>query len=203
MPLYRVQCEIAMASGVPEDKAVNTWHCIADDLTNLDLFLTQLTTFYSSSDDKFSSLVATSGHRIRAYDLADLKPRAPVRDIPLSGITAVGSSTLPPEIALVVSFQGPQQSGIPQARRRGRIYFGPLTGLMNTTSGRPGGAPYTGLVSAVQTLLDASQAATTWAWAVYSPTNDTAIEVTSAWVDDEFDVQRRRGRQRTTRTLLT
>lgn len=204
MALYRVQVELAPANNNPDDKVVNTFHTIADDETAVQLFITQLTTFYAAIDQIMSSLLATSGHRVRVYNLADDKPRAPVIDQVFTAITAPAANTLPPEVALCISFQAPQQSGVPQARRRGRVFLGPWgTAFVTSASGRPNSTNLATISTALQNLLDASQAATTWAWAVYSPTAGQAIEVTSAWVDDEFDIQRRRGRERTTRTLLT
>lgn len=203
MPLYRVQVELAMTSGNPLDKATNVWHCIADDLTALDLFITQLTTFYAAVDSNLSSSIATTGHRLRAYDLADAEPRAPVRDQGI-GTLALGANAAPPELALCISYQAPQQSGQSQARRRGRIYIGPLYNTaMATATGLPAATTLTTIGGALQNLLDASQAAATWAWAVYSPTNGVAIEATNAWLDNAFDIQRRRGVAATSRTIFT
>lgn len=203
MPLYRVQVALAMTSGTPQDKAVNTFHCIADDETALDLFITQLGTFYTAVDQNFSSKVATTGHSVKAYDLADPEPRAPVFDS--SGWTlSVGATAAPAELAFVVSYEAPRQSGVPQARRRGRFYLGPLSNTSNdSATGMPAAGFYTPLNTALQNLLDASQAATTWAWAVYSRVNQAAIEVTRVWYDNAWDIQRRRGVSATQRTYFS
>lgn len=200
MPLYRVQVSLAMVSGVNKDRAQNVWHFLADDEAELDLALTQVTTFYAQIDGSFSNLVATTGHTLKAYDLADPEPRAPVKDQGIGTLT-VGGAPLPTEVALCVSFQAPRQSGQSQARRRGRLYFGPLAANNVHTDGRPNSAVLAQYGTGVQNLLDASQAATTWAWVVYSRANAAAIEVTSAWIDNEFDTQRRRGREATARTV--
>lgn len=203
MPLYRTQVELAMASGNPLDKATNVWHFGADNTAELDLALTQLTTFYAAIDGFLSSLVATTGHRVRCYDLADDEPRAPVKDQGL-GTLSLGTQTLPPELAVCVSYQTVRQSGMSQARRRGRLYFGPMSNASVTpTNGQIATTTLTGFGTAIQNLLDASQAATTWYWAIYSPTNQLAIEVSDAWLDNAFDVQRRRGIAATTRTIFT
>lgn len=200
MPLYRTQVSLAMNSGVSKDRAQNVWHFIADDLTALNLALTQLTTFYSAIDAALSNLVATTGHTLKCYDLADPEPRAPVVDQGLGTLT-VGGNPLPTETAICVSFQAPRQSGASQARRRGRLFFGPLHVSNVHTDGRIVASTLTLFGNAVQNLLDASQAASTWAWAVYSRVNSAAIEVNQAWIDNEFDVQRRRGREYTSRTF--
>lgn len=203
MPLYRTIVELVHESGNPDDKVVNVWHCIADDLTALNLFLTQITTFYAAIDGAYSTNIASTGHRIRCYDLADPEPRAPVVDQG-AGTLSTGSTSLPHELALCMSFQAPQQSGQSQARRRGRLYLGPFADdASNSANGFPAAATLTQLGNAIQAILDASQAATTWAWAVYSPTNGAAIEVTNAWLDNAWDVQRRRGVSSTSRTTFT
>lgn len=203
MPLYRTQVELAMTSGNPDDKATNVWYFIADDLTALNLALTQLTTFYAGIDNVLSALIATTGHRVRCYDMSDIEPRAPVVDQGL-GTLSLGTGSAPTEVAFCISFQAPRQSGQSQARRRGRLYLGPLQNSFVTTSnGTPAAASYNQINTPLQNLLDASQAATTWAWAVYSPTNQVAIEVTEAWYDNAFDTQRRRGVTATSRTTFT
>jgi hypothetical protein len=202
MPLYRTQVELAATSGNALDKATNVWHFIADDLTALNLALTQVTTFYNAIDGQMSGNVAATGHRIRCYDLSDPEPRAPVVDQGLAGMT-LGTTRTAPELAICVSFQAPRQSGVSQARRRGRLYLGPWKAdVVDSTNGFPSAGALGVIGGAVQTLLDASQAAATWAWAVYSPTNAVAIEVTDAWLDNAFDVQRRRGVTATTRTTF-
>jgi hypothetical protein len=189
-----------MTSGVSKDRAQNVWHFIADNLTALDLALVQLTTFYAAVDGTFSNLVATTGHQLKCYDLADLEPRAPVRDQGI-GTLSVGGAPLPTELAICISFQGPRQSGVEQARRRGRLYLGPMASANVATDGRVISGAMTVIGGALQNMLDASQAAATWAWAVYSRKNEAAIEVTNAWIDNEWDVQRRRGREATQRDL--
>lgn len=194
VPLYRVQFEFNMDTGNELDKSVNTLHCIADNEAELESgFVVAMTTFYGAVDGHFSSFVDPAASRYTAYDLADPEPRAPVLDETFN-LGTTGTNTAPAELAWVVSFEAPQQSGQAQARRRGRFYLGPLSAsVMDATTGRFAAAMHDTLGVAVQNLLDASQAATTWAWAVYSRANGSAIEVTHAWVDNAYDVQRRRG----------
>jgi hypothetical protein len=123
---------------------------------------------------------------------------------------------LPNEVALCLSYQAVAISGESQARRRGRIFFGPLCNTANTLSAtgecRPSAALVTALCGAA-TLL-ATPAATAAGdlvhWAVYSPTTDLTEtiddafqDVDNGWVDNSFDTQRRRGRDATARTTWT
>jgi hypothetical protein len=63
-------------------------------------------------------------------------------------------------------------------------------------------ATRTAAVNSWGNLLDASQAATAWKWAVYSTVNATGVEVTNGWVENAWDTQRRRGRIATVRTVF-
>lgn len=202
MPLYRTQVELAMTSGIPEDKATNVWWFLADDLSNLDLALTQLTTFYGAIDGELSGRVATTGHRVRCYDMDDPEPRAPVKDQGLGTLTP-SSTSLPTEVAMCISYQAARSSGVSQARRRGRLYIGPLKKTAVEDTGLPQAAMITVLQGAIQNLLDAAQAATTWDWVVYSPTDGLAVSVHDGWIDNAFDIQRRRGLTATSRVLFS
>lgn len=194
VPLYRVQIELNMDSANERDRCVNTWHLIADDELELESGgIVALTTFYGGLASYLSASVNPTASVYRAYDLADPEPRAPVLEEQFD-VGTTGTTVAPPELAIVCSFEAPQQSGQPQARRRGRIYFGPLyMGVIDSATGTVQNAVVDVIAAELQELLDTSQAATTWAWSVYSRVNASAIEVQHAWVDDAFDIQRRRG----------
>lgn len=192
MPLYRTQVSLANVTSIPEDRVTNTWWTIADNVAALQNFVTALVTFYQSVDAEFSSVVATTGHDIKSYDMADPEPRRPV-NWDTSMTLAPGTTRLPPELAICLSFQAPPQSGVEQARRRGRVYLGPLRVAAIDSAGNIATAAATTVRNAAQTLLDSSDAIGTWSWAVYSTVDQTAITVTSGWVDQAVDIQRRRG----------
>lgn len=202
MPLYRTQVRLQMVSAVPEDAVTNTWWCIADDLAGLNLFLTQLGLFYQAIDGELSSAVATTGHIMKSYDMADPEPRAPVQVVTGTTLTP-GTTSLPPELAVCLSFQAVQQSGTPQARRRGRVYIGPLRVAAIDSAGNVATTAATTIATAADALLTASKAASTWAWAVNSTVDLTAIEVDNGWVDQAIDVQRRRGKASPSRVLFS
>lgn len=194
VPLYRTQFEFNMDSGNPRDSVVNTVHILADDEVELESGgIVAFTTFYGTLDAQFSALVDPAASVYRAYDLADPEPRAPVVEETWN-LGTVAVTTAAPELAVCISFEAPQQSGVPQARRRGRFYLGPLYNpALNSSSGQVDNGVVDVIADAVQDLLDTSANATTWAWMVYSPTNSAAVEVLHAWVDNAVDIQRRRG----------
>ncbi len=204
MPIYRTQVQIRTADDVPANYATNTWHCIAPDLVELALWEAALTTFYNAIDTYFSVLVksGSTGMYMKHYDLEDPEPRAPVLEGPQS-LTPNSGLGLPTEVSLVMSFQAPRSSGVPQARRRNRIYIPFLTAATNTTDSRPSSALINAVDGAAQALLDASgPTSNDWQWVVYSPTDNQIDLVDNGWIDNEWDTQRRRGRKMTSRTTF-
>lgn len=200
MPVYRCQFEIPYDSGLPEDKVVNVWHCTAPDPTEAADFIANVIGFYQSIDEHFSAVVnaSTDACSVKAYNLDDPIPRAPEVEDTFTLADATGGE-LPLEVAICLSFQGDQISGQPQARRRGRIYLGPLeTGVVDL-DGFVATAVHQDIATAAGVLLAASGL---WDWVVYSPTEDTSADVTNGWVDNEFDTQRRRGRVATARSTF-
>jgi hypothetical protein len=202
MPVYRTQATIRTADNVSANYATNTWHVLAPDLVELALWEAALTAFYQAVDVRISTLAgSTNALQYKHYDLADPEPRAPV----LTGQASLSpsGSPLPPEVALVMSFQAEQSSGVPQARRRNRIYLPFLNTGSGHTDGRPASAAVTDVTNAGAALLAASgPTSSDWQWIVYSPTDSTFDLVDNGWVDNEWDTQRRRGRVRTSRTTF-
>lgn len=201
MPTYRTQVQILSADGVPANYATNTWHCIAPDLVELALWETALVAFYEDISTYIGSLAKPTSNNLyfKHYDLADPQPRAPVLE-GFRNYTPNTTGCLPPECALVLSFQANKTSGVPQARRRNRIYIPFLTSASNGSDGRPVGGFLTAVEAAGAALLAASgPTGSDWIWAIYSPTDNAADEVASGWTDNEWDTQRRRGREATLR----
>lgn len=168
-----------------------------------------------------STQVAQNGHQITMYDMADATPRVPIREHTWNFALAPNGQPLPGEISLVLSFQGDKVSGEKQARKRGRIYFGRLE-TDALSGGRPTGTILANLAAAGETLRVASEFTPEWTWIVLSQAFDgtlrlpggevvphptraaygqTFAAVTNGWVDNDFDIQRRRGVAATARTL--
>lgn len=203
MSHYKVQVTIPMDSGVPEDASVNTWHCDALNLpAGYEDFVDDLEAFYQAIDVLLSTKVDAAGIHAKVYRMSDPTPRAPVYEKTFTGITT-GTEAWPPELALCMSFQGARTSGIPQARRRGRVYIGPCSTLQaSTTDPRISSGSVTALKNAGQALLLASQASIEYDWCVYSPSDDALVVVDNGWVDNAADVQRRRGLTADSRTVF-
>jgi hypothetical protein len=202
MPIYRLQVTTMPVTALVEDATTNTWHGVAEDDTDAGDFAAAVLTFHKALGAQYSNLIRQNGHIYKLYNIADAMPRAPIEEGTFNLTTAPSVGSLPTEAAVCLSFQGDPLSGVSQARRRGRVFLGPLSTTMLDSTGH---------VAAVQTdylrdlgaaLLTASNATLQWYWGVYSPTLGTAAEVTNGWVDNEFDTIRSRGRKTTTRDVF-
>lgn len=203
MALYRIQVTLRTTSGILNDFPTNTWHIDADDLTALDGALDVLE---SSYDDylrpRYPVTINQNGHEMVCYRISDPEPRAPVLTRAWNFSSGITGNPLPSEVAMCLSYQGEKASGVPQSRRRGRIYIGPLNVGTLHTDGRPAAAAITSLVDAGENLLQASKAAPNWKWAVYSRVNGSGVSAENGWVDNAFDTQRRRGVEASARTTF-
>lgn len=113
-----------------------------------------------------------------------------------------GSAPLPAEVALVMSFQAARASGQNQARRRNRVYLGPLGGSAPSSDGRPAPGFVTQVARAGSDLAAAASSSVNWNWVVWSPTEQQDYQVDNGWVDNSWDTQRRRGLAPTSRTTF-
>lgn len=194
---------LRLDSGLPEDSPVNTLHF--NTLSSPEPYAAIATAIegaYNTFRTNFPATVEQNGHRIKMYEMADSTPRVPVFDDTFDLSSNPTGDSLPPEIALCCSFQGARASGQSQARRRGRVYLGPCKEDDNSALGVPGSTVIANAAAFGNFLLNASIAAGSWEWCVYSPTDDELVPVTNGWVDNAWDVQRRRGLGATSRTVF-
>jgi len=148
----------------------------------------------------FPTGVAQNGHIVKYYDAEGTAPNYPYLESTFNLASSPTGTPLPSEVALCLSFQGVRIAGIPQARRRGRIYLGPLD-ITVMNSGRPTSTAITNALDAAEAFYDAVDViSSAQTWAVWSPTNGSATPVTNAWMDNAFDTQRSRGVEVTTKT---
>jgi hypothetical protein len=201
-----VQVSLNHDSALPEDVTVNTWSIFtatAKDTTAIEAAVNAIQAFYASIQTYLSGNLSGAG-TVKAYDRADVAPRVPWYEDTM-GFTPGTAAALPEEVAFCLSFQAAAASGSPQARRRGRVYLGPLganAGGNGFAANRPVAAFMTAVAGAADTLLAASNAAADWNWNVWSEVDGLGRPVTNGWVDNAFDTQRRRGLAPTSRTLF-
>lgn len=114
------------------------------------------------------------------------------------GSSGAGASK-PPQTAIVFSLR----TGIPGARRRGRIYWPALAATIDATSLRLTSTATTayatqmaayldGIETALKEAIHPSPSLSDFSLAVYSPTDRVCTDVKTIMVGDVLDVQRRR-----------
>jgi len=153
---------------------------------------------------------------IKVYELTDLSGASglgtPVAVRPLDATIPGNDSAsgLPAELSVCVSFHGDltglvEKSGAtrPANRHRGRVYVGPLTdGTMvqdGTTHVVGVNSTFRGVCAdAAGRMLGGVFGVT---WCVWSRKNAALYEVVGGFVDNAFDIQRRRGEDTTARTI--
>src|SRR3954451_18772121 len=134
---------------------------------------------------------------VKMYDLEEAKPRYP-KATKVANTSLAAEGSVMREVALCLSYY----SGQNVKRKRGRLYL-PLC-----CYAAPGSI---GLRPTAQQIADTAA----WAsdlkalggvdvdWGVYSAAAHAFYGVTNWWVDDEWDIQRRRGMRSITRTTGT
>lgn len=158
------------------------------------------------------SIDRAATHTIEVYSITASGLGSPIAVEPWLGpVTAGFSTALPNEVAAVLSFHA-TQVGIaeeapggtrPRARRRGRIYFGPLAieaSRYFDPNPRLVDEFLTSLRTAAGNLRDASVLEGV-PWSVWSRADQVLRPVTGGWTDNEPDTQRRRGNIATTRVV--
>lgn len=206
MSIITAQVSIEPASGIPADIATNTLHFYGlvkeDDTVAL---ATAIADFYIDIQGIYSTATATTGHSIKFYDTEGAAPNYPYTTSTFDFTLAPSQPPLPSEVAVCLSLAGKKEAGLPQARRRGRIYMGPLMEDVNS-GGRPSTSAKTALLDAGETLaatVNDIPAIGTGFWGVWSPTNSDIVAIKTLSVDDAFDTQRRRGVASTSKTSVT
>lgn len=206
----QVQVVLQATSNILADNATNTWHFYSPlslDPDDLDNVRDMIEDFYGSTFGSgvhvgaFLSKAISNTALVKYYNMGDPKPRVPIRTDTITLNRPTSGEVLPTEVALVFSFQAERQSGESQARRRNRLYIGPLGQNACSDDGRPTAGFVAALAKAGRETLQASNASITWQWRVYSPTSGDTHLVDNGWVDNAFDTQRRRGVAPTARTL--
>lgn len=215
MPMYQTQVIFPFFTNLPRDVAVNTFHFFSgdEDLDSVaDPIATALTAFYAG--------VYTTGAAARVnyidwtriqyktFNLEDPPPRVPVIRTP-TWTAATGASTIPTEVACVLSFHAAPESGVRFQRLYNRIY---LPGIMPThlSSSAVDEFPRfaSTFISQITTAADGLAVpfgTPSVAWTQVSRATGAIVgrPITGGWVDNSPDTQRRRSVGASSRTTWT
>jgi hypothetical protein len=218
MGLVRAVCVFQHDNGLPEDRYVNNFyfHTSTTPSNGPDRvqIVGALQQFWNDTHagmnavglhEYLSPTIDTSAADIVLYDMTDPEPRAP-KLTAVNPLEAPGTVAGPHEVAMCLSFKGAPVSGQPAARRRGRVYVGPLATTAFGVDGRPATGFVEDLAIAGEFLLEENTANVQWV--IYSPTDDPnpdglsgGVPIVEVWVDNAYDTQRRRGLRPTSREI--
>lgn len=231
MGVTRVQRITMPKSGQAVDQTVNSFYFSKADDT-LNLVAGDVTSVASALDDLFNlavgagdavrfylaeSTMATQRVTYKFYNMSDPSPRVPYATPVAQNTTPViSTAALPSEVACCLSFKSLVVSGSNAARGRGRVFIGPLNTAaleVEAATGQPRVAArlQTALCAGANRMYDSLFAGPGISWVIYSPTKrsetggsafSSVSGIKTAWCDNAFDTQRRRGVKTTARTTL-
>lgn len=186
-------------SGKPEDQYVNNFYFLADDdkPTAADDINAALVDFYQTAGP--NRAIAEYYHPcvmdewvVKVYKMTDAKPREPIVRLNAGISTRVSAGQWPEESAVCLSFSAASPH---TARRRGRVYLGPLcSGVV--TQDATSKAAYVSATFQADIAAGAVRLAghVDAGWLTHSSMAGGSFAVVeTGWVDDAFDTQRRRG----------
>lgn len=221
---YLIQTRMTAISGLPQDTVVNDFAVKFDaDPGDLDLAeaMGAVGDFFrlgATVNDRVGSYISewidrAATHSIAAYQIVAGSIGSPRMEIDWLGPVTSGSSTsMPTELAGCLSFHGDltglvEESGAtrPKARRRGRLFIGPLNGLAideHLADARLASL-FTLALRANANVMGDHLETLSASWAVWSRANATLYPVVGGWTDNAPDIQRRRGVSPTARTVFT
>ena len=189
---YVAKCAFNVGSDLPRDvMMINPCFRRAPALTDMDGLASDLATVLDTWAGTGQFKIS-----VRFYDLEGTKPVYPDGVATKNSGITTSAIAVNREVALCLSFYADH----PAPRRRGRLYlpYALLGAGASSMAERPTTSQRTkasGLVAGFAGLGGADVD-----WIVWSRADHAAHTVTNWWVDDEWDVQRRRGLKATTRT---
>lgn len=206
--LIRAQVALNSDTGLPRDRFVNTFHftTLAGALSPVerDSILARVRGFYLDTHAPetanlmglLGGQLSASNHTTRLYDAQSPPPNAPLATDTWAGTPGATQSAIS-EQALCLSFRAPIVSGTNPRRRRGRVYIGPwgTTGAIVVGDMEPGATQMNRVLAAGRFLMNLDTEGIRWVVAGA----DGPVEITHCWVDNAWDIQRRRGRAPTAR----
>jgi len=202
MATYRHQFTIHTVDAIPKNFVTNTLFSFAANDAEAQLNVDDFVVMFRAFSGLYSSYVAQNNHDVKTYDMADPEPRVAHLATTWNFSSVPSGGPLPPELAICLSFQAVKASGLSQARRRGRIYLGPINVTQNDTGGRPHTSARTTIATAALACKNAIIAnGPGTRWAVWSQIDHLGSAINDGWIDNDWDVQRRRELGPTQRTV--
>lgn len=187
MANYDVNVILKHQSNLPEDHYVNTLHLDVNAPDTLQGLCDDINAAYFVMNSAFSSEI--NGMDIKVYTPGP-NPSGPVFQKSYANMTG-GTGAGPSEIACCLSYATVDNPDNSLPRRRGRIYIGPFVGS-HLSNSRPPANLRGAILTLGQGIGSAGNAGNT-TWLMKSVADNSYHKIESIWVDDAWDVQRRRG----------
>jgi hypothetical protein len=191
-----VQVVIHHESALPADDVVNTLHFDVNAPDTVGGLLQGIADAYQANLVGLLS-GAVHGMTLKAYDSGP-NPAGPTATLEVPTFDPPGGRA-PSELALCLSYATVDDPEASLPRRRGRVFIGPLTASA-VSAERPADTvrdallDWAAAIAAVGTTLNTT-------WVMYSQRDATYAKIESTWVDNAWDVQRRRGLKPSNRRL--
>jgi hypothetical protein len=216
MATYRIQHCLQGATGSGRDKYCNTFYytgVIPPDSSVVgggvhgDLIAQDVRDFYNTIQDYLASYASGPFRSIKIYDVA-ASPGSPaaysVTDSSDAFTPDTTATNLPEEVAVCMSYSA-VSTGANPARRRGRVYLGPLNTNVCTSGAVQPLVPagFQELIVGAANDFAAALTGHDVTWSVHSTVDDAAFTIVQVSVDNAFDTMRKRGRDATGSALLT
>lgn len=202
---YRAQVSIPLY-GDPSQNTSNTWYFMgaigsstADDLAEIHL---RLEAFYTGIDNLiYPAQIVGSTATETYYDMSDPEPRTPIGSNTIA-LSPSASAAYPSDVSICLSYRADYPSGANRARRRGRVYLGPVASTVSVFVSQQGQRVAPAVVTALLARAVDLQttAVTPITWAMWSETDGVARPIVEASVDNQLDTRRSRDNAASTRT---
>ena len=198
MARYDIQVILQGQSLLPEDQFVNVLHYEINAPDTVEGTCDDIAAAYNNFPHWSAQLAATNGLTIKVYDGGVPNPAGPL--FTKTYTLGVQTTAFPTEVAVCLSYATTDDPAASVARRRGRIYVGPLSSISTGADARPDAILRADVLTLGDGLASAGNAGNT-TWLMYSVRDADYFKIESTWVDDAWDTQRRRGLAPTTRTV--
>jgi hypothetical protein len=197
---YEFQVSMPVTDVLPRNRYVNAIH-LEHNIggvvpTDLEQMCSDIVELYQTHYGNAANEVTC-----KAYDV-DAVPNYPRAAVTVNAGTP-WTINFPREIALVLSYAG-QNKG--NRSERGRIYLAPhLVTAQSASGSRPSGAQLAWALDWYQASNNSfpDLGGVDWKFGIWSPTYQKFTQSQQAWVNDDWDVQRRRGLRESTRVSVT
>ena len=191
MPAFRFTARWQGVSGLPEDVYENVLYY---DVTEAGGVFETISDGIVAAFDAWGWHAGIQGAEVRTYALTGGQPL-----YAKSYTYDHDDPSGPGEVALCLSYATVANWDATTARRRGRLFLGPLEGaLLNAPV--PGSGLITSTLALGQALAVVGSGAGS-TWMMYSQSDSLAVAIASISVDNAWDTQRRRGLAPTERTV--